>query len=57
MKRILMLWGDETGQGMTEYALILGVMVLGVVGALRMFGTERDNLLSRVLQDVFDALD
>ncbi|MDV2581347.1 Flp family type IVb pilin [Alkalibacillus haloalkaliphilus] len=31
---------EEEGQGMAEYALVLGVIAVGVVGVLTIFGEE-----------------
>ncbi|AYC28638.1 Flp family type IVb pilin [Paenisporosarcina cavernae] len=32
------LWKEEEGQGMAEYALVLGVIAIGVVAVLILFG-------------------
>ena len=42
---------EEEGQGMAEYALVLGVIAVGVVGILVAFGTE----IKDRFQDVTDA--
>lgn len=31
---------EEEGQGMAEYALVLGVIAVGVIGVLILFGEE-----------------
>ncbi|WP_218197315.1 hypothetical protein, partial [Pseudomonas sp. 2995-1] len=46
------LFVKEEGQGMTEYALILGVLAIGVVAILVLFGPE----LQSIFQDVLDDL-
>ena len=38
MKKISGLFIEETGQGMTEYGLILGLIALAAVAALGFFG-------------------
>lgn len=37
-RRIMERWVDERGQGMTEYALLLSLVALVVLGALRTIG-------------------
>ena len=49
LKRLL--W-EEEGQGMVEYALILALIALAVIGALGFLGTE----LSSFFDDVTDKL-
>jgi Flp pilus assembly pilin Flp len=34
MKVVKRLWNEETGQDLVEYALIVAVVALGVVGAM-----------------------
>jgi Flp pilus assembly pilin Flp len=42
----------EEGQTLTEYALVLGVIVLGVIAALGVIGTN----VKKQIQDVCSAL-
>jgi pilus assembly protein Flp/PilA len=37
---------DERGQGLAEYALILGLVAVVVIGALTLMGTAIDDTLS-----------
>ncbi|MGN0542318.1 MAG: Flp family type IVb pilin [Acutalibacteraceae bacterium] len=43
---------DENGQGMVEYALILGLIALAVIGALVLLGPR----VSSLYQQVNDAI-
>ncbi len=36
---------DESGQGLAEYALLLGLIAVAAVGALAMLGTAVDDLM------------
>jgi pilus assembly protein Flp/PilA len=40
---------EEEGQGMAEYALVLGVIAVGVVGVLLLFGEEILKQFNKVL--------
>lgn len=40
---------EEEGQGMAEYALVLGVIAVGVVGVLVLFGEEILKQFNKVL--------
>ena len=40
MELLKNLLTEEEGQGMAEYALVLGVIAVGVVAVLGLFGTE-----------------
>ena len=37
---------DDSGQGLVEYALILGLMAIVVIVSLRVFGAKNNNSLS-----------
>ena len=37
MKTLFELWNDESGQGATEYMLVLAVIVLAILGAAYLF--------------------
>jgi pilus assembly protein Flp/PilA len=39
MNLIKRLWTEESGQGMTEYALIIGGIALAAIMAIGLFGT------------------
>ena len=34
------LWNEEKGQGMTEYGLILALLVIGVIAVLTLMGPK-----------------
>lgn len=39
MKSIKNFLKDESGQGLVEYGLIIGIVVLGAIGMMRLLGT------------------
>ncbi len=52
MKKILRrLFAEESGQGMTEYALILALVSVVAIAALQLLGGE----ISRVFNSVLDG--
>ncbi len=50
--KLMGLIREEEGQGMAEYALVLGVIAVGVVTVLTAFGPQ----LASMFQDVLDSL-
>jgi len=42
------LWGEERGQGMTEYGLILALLVIGVIAVLTLMGGNLQNKFNEV---------
>jgi Flp pilus assembly pilin Flp len=42
------LWSDEDGQDIAEYAVMLGVILVIVVGTLRLIGGNANNVFSSV---------
>jgi len=46
------LWTEERGQGMTEYGLILALLVIGVIAVLVVMGPK----LAQKFQEVSDKL-
>lgn len=50
LKAIRDLLKDESGQGMTEYALIIGVVAIMLITALVAFRDEIANVFSRITQ-------
>lgn len=47
MKRMLiMLWKDQGGQDLTEYALLLAMLLLAAVGALPKLATAVNNVFA-----------
>jgi len=42
------LWFDEKGQDIAEYAVMLAVILVIVVGTVRLIGTNANNVFSSV---------
>lgn len=47
-KRLLQLWNDEHGQDIAEYAVMLAVILVIVVGTIRLIGSNANNVFSQV---------
>ncbi len=47
-KLINQLWNDESGQDIAEYAVMLAVILVIVVGTVRLIGTNANNVFSNV---------
>lgn len=52
MTLIKSLWNEERGQGMTEYGLILALLVIGVIAVLVLMGPK----LVAIFQNVSGSL-
>ena len=49
MARLLQqLWNDERGQDIAEYAVMLAVILVIVVGTVRLIGSNANNVFSQV---------
>ena len=49
MAKILQkLWNDEDGQDIAEYAVMLAVILVIVVGTIRLIGSNANNVFSNV---------
>ena len=48
MDRLLGLWRDEQGQDIAEYAVMLAVILVIVVGTIRLIGSNANNVFSSV---------
>ena len=46
MKVIKALWMDDSGQDIAEYAVMLAVILVIVVGTIRLIGTQANNVFS-----------
>jgi Flp pilus assembly pilin Flp len=47
MKELLCnLWSDDQGQDIAEYAVMLAVILVIVVGTIRLIGTQANNVFS-----------
>jgi Flp pilus assembly pilin Flp len=42
------MWSDESGQDIAEYAVMLAVILVLVVGTIRLVGTNANNAFSTV---------
>jgi Flp pilus assembly pilin Flp len=47
-----MLWSDESGQDIAEYAVMLAVILVLVVGTVRLIGSNANNAFSAVASAV-----
>jgi Flp pilus assembly pilin Flp len=53
MKHILRrLWNDEEGQDIAEYAVMLAVILLLVVGTIKLIGTNANSTFSSVASSI-----
>ncbi len=48
----LSLWKDEEGQDIAEYAVMLAVILVIVVGTIRLVGSHANNVFSSVASAV-----
>ncbi len=46
------LWREETGQDIAEYAVMLAVILVIVVGTVRLIGTKSNTVFSQVASAV-----
>jgi Flp pilus assembly pilin Flp len=47
-KLLKRLWNDESGQDIAEYAVMLAVILVIVVGTIRLIGSNANNVFSNV---------
>lgn len=47
-KLLQQLWQDEGGQDIAEYAVMLAVILVIVVGTVRLIGSNANNVFSQV---------
>ncbi|HWO33367.1 MAG TPA: hypothetical protein VNO32_31600 [Candidatus Acidoferrum sp.] len=47
-KRLKHLWNDDQGQDIAEYAVMLAVILVIVVGTIRLIGSNANNVFSQV---------
>ncbi|HKM46933.1 MAG TPA: hypothetical protein VJX69_05070 [Terriglobales bacterium] len=48
MKAIRQLWTEERGQDVAEYAVMLAVILVIVIGTVRLIGGNANNVFSQV---------
>ncbi len=46
------LWRDESGQDIAEYAVMLAVILVIVVGTVRLIGSNANNVFSNVASSI-----
>ena len=46
------LWSDERGQDVAEYAVMLAVVLVIVVGTIRLIGANANNVFSEVSSSI-----
>jgi Flp pilus assembly pilin Flp len=46
------VWSDESGQDVAEYAVMLAVILVIVVGTLKLIGGESNNVFSEVASSI-----
>jgi Flp pilus assembly pilin Flp len=46
------LWSDEAGQDIAEYAVMLAVILVLVVGTIRLIGGSSNNVFSSVASSI-----
>ena len=46
------LWNDELGQDIAEYAVMLAVILVIVVGTVRLIGSNANNVFSNVASSI-----
>ena len=49
------LWTDEAGQGLTEYALIIALVSVGLIAVLVIFRDELRAVFNRINQELQNA--
>jgi len=48
MQNLRTLWTDDQGQDIAEYAVMLAVILVLVVGTIRLVGSNANNVFSQV---------
>ena len=51
-KFLRQLWRDERGQDVAEYAVMLAVVLVIVVGTIRLIGANANNVFSNVASSI-----
>jgi Flp pilus assembly pilin Flp len=52
MELVLRLWRGEEGQDIAEYAVMLAVILVIVVGTVRLIGSNANNVFSSVASSI-----
>lgn len=48
INKMRQLWAEESGQDVAEYAVMLAVILVIVIGTVRLIGTNANNVFSQV---------
>jgi Flp pilus assembly pilin Flp len=51
-EKVTKLWRDEQGQDIAEYAVMLAVILVIVVGTIRLIGSNSNNVFSSVASSI-----
>jgi Flp pilus assembly pilin Flp len=49
---LMKLWAEEDGQDIAEYAVMLAVILVIVVGTIRMIGSQTNTVFSNVASSI-----
>jgi Flp pilus assembly pilin Flp len=52
MRHLLQLWRYDEGQDIAEYAVMLAVILVIVVGAIRLIGSNANNAFSQAASSI-----
>jgi Flp pilus assembly pilin Flp len=52
IKAIRQLWTEESGQDVAEYAVMLAVILVIVIGTVRLIGSNANNVFSQVQSSI-----
>ena len=52
VNRFLQLWSDESGQDIAEYAVMLAVILVIVVGTVRLIGSNANMVFSQAASSI-----
>jgi Flp pilus assembly pilin Flp len=52
MQLLYQLWRDDQGQDIAEYAVMLAVILVIVVGTVRLIGSNANNVFSNVASSI-----
>ena len=52
IKRLRQLWVEENGQDVAEYAVMLAVILVIVIGTVRLIGSNANNVFSQVQSSI-----
>lgn len=52
METLRQMWADDQGQDIAEYAVMLAVILVIVVGTIRLIGSNANNVFSNVASSI-----